>query len=528
MILTQEQKTIGGNNFLNALGAVRREFLLKSLQAPRIGPYYFGYGGPPKEPVRAAIVGTGNEGCEAMIRQSSPEYLRYVAYFDLRPTQLKRVANQFKKTYGPDGEKVRSMESWKDLLNNKDVEAVVIATPLWTHAQLAVEAMQAGKHVLCEKLMARTITDAKEMVRVADQTKKILSIGHQRHYSTLYANVLEVVKSGIIGDIKHIRALWHRNNTWEYRPSEFNTANEYARAHLEDKTIPRRTVNGEEYILSDGWCPPIPTEDIGKESDYKKYGYESVEELVRWRLFNRTGGGLMAELGSHQLDACSLFLNKVHPVAVTAFGGHQYYRTRFEKARREAHDHVYCLFEMPGDVTLTYTSINTNSLHGYGEILYGAKGTLAVMNERDIFLFKEKDPNSPKGPYEQPVGTTKGADGKWNLTPAVNSNLSPDGVLADAALGRASWFVPAGESAPFSNRGYKEEIEAFADAVRNPERKVRCDGRVALADTVMALAANVAMAERKNERMEFNAKWYDPAASEVPDPRPTGNGVAGR
>jgi hypothetical protein len=222
-----------------------------------------------------------------------------------------------------------------------------------------------------------------------------------------------------------------------------------------------------------------------------------------------------------------LFLNKVHPIAVTAFGGHQYYRTRFEKSHREAHDHVYCLFEMPNGVTLTYTSINTNSLHGYGEILYGTKGTLAVMNERDIFLFKEMDPGSPKGPYEQSVGTVKGADGKWNLTPAVNHALSPDGVLADAALGRASWFVPAGESAPFSNRGYHEEIEAFADAVRNPERKVRCDGRVALADTVMALAANVAMAERKNERMEFQTKWYDPAATEVPDPRTT-NGVAGR
>src|SRR3954465_10305503 len=122
MILNQEQKTIGGNNFLNALGAVRRDFLLKSIQAPRIGPYYFGYGGPPKEPVRAAIVGTGNEGCEAMIRQSSPEYLRYIAYFDIRPTQQKRAAGQFKKSYGAaDGEKVRLMESWNDLLNNKDV-----------------------------------------------------------------------------------------------------------------------------------------------------------------------------------------------------------------------------------------------------------------------------------------------------------------------------------------------------------------------------------------------------------------------
>src|SRR4051794_14563203 len=109
MILNQEQKTIGGNNFLNALGAIRRDFLLKSMQTPRIGPYYFGYGDAPKEPVRAAIVGTGNEGCEAMIRQSSPEYLRYIAYFDLRPTQQKRAAAQFKKSYGPEGEKVRLM-----------------------------------------------------------------------------------------------------------------------------------------------------------------------------------------------------------------------------------------------------------------------------------------------------------------------------------------------------------------------------------------------------------------------------------
>jgi predicted dehydrogenase len=525
MILTQEQKTIGSHNFLNALGAVRRDFLLKSLQAPRMGPYYFGYGGPPKEPVRAAIVGTGNEGCEAMIRQSSPEYLRFIAYYDIRPTQQKRAAAQFKKSYGnAEGQKVRLTESWKDLLGNKDVEAVVIATPLWTHAQLAVDALRAGKHVLCEKLMARTITDAKEMVRVAEKEKKVLAIGHQRHYSTLYANVLEVVRSGLLGDIKHIRALWHRNNTWEYRPSEFNTANDFARAYLEDKTVPRRFVNGEEYILSDGWCPPIPPEDQAKESEYKKFGYDSAEELVRWRLFNRTGGGLMAELGSHQLDACSLFLNKVDPVAVTAFGGDQYYHKRFPKSRREAHDHVYCLYEMPGAVTLTYTSINTNSLHGYGEILYGTKGTLAVMNERDIFLFKEMDPGAPKGPYEQSVGTVKGGDGNWTLTPAVNSALSPDGILADAGLGRASWFVPAGESAPFSNRGYHEEIEAFADAVRNPDRKVRCDGRVALADTVMALAAN---AERKNERIEFQTRWYDPAAPEVPDPRPT-NGVAGR
>ena len=72
-------------------------------------------------------------------------------------------------------------------------------------------------------------------------------------------------------------------------------------------------------------------------------GYKSLDELVRWRLYNRTGGGLMAELGSHQLDACSIFLGKKHPLAVTGIGG-----TFFYTDGREVDDHVFVTFEFPG------------------------------------------------------------------------------------------------------------------------------------------------------------------------------------
>src|SRR5947208_12419385 len=102
-----------------------------------------------------------------------------------------------------------------------------------------------------------------------------------------------------------------------------------------------------------------------------------MEELVRWRLFNRTGAGLMAELGSHQLDACSIFLGKVHPLAVSGVGGKFFYHDD-----REIDDHVYCTFEFPGKghfgdkeqktikdkndvVVVTYSSINTNSFEAY-------------------------------------------------------------------------------------------------------------------------------------------------------------------
>ena len=62
--------------------------------------------------------------------------------------------------------------------------------------------------------MAHSIADCKAMIQAAKDNNVILSIGHQRHYSMLYANALEVVKSGVFGEIKHIRALWHRNNSW--------------------------------------------------------------------------------------------------------------------------------------------------------------------------------------------------------------------------------------------------------------------------------------------------------------------------
>lgn len=495
MYLTPEQIEIGKRNFLTALGTMRRDYLEKSLASPAIGSYYFGYGKPSGGAVRAAIVGTGNEGCEALIQQSSPDYIEFVAYHDIRPTQITRARRYFGALYGKDrGEKVAFHDTYASLLADKNVEAVVIATPLWTHAQLAIDALKAGKHVLCEKLIARNIKDAKAMVRAAEESKRLLAVGHQRHYSALYDNAMFVVRSGILGDIRHIRALWHRNNTF---PS-----------------LDRKSIN-------DGWSPEIPDDDRkAAESgklDTKKYGYRSIEHLVRWRLYDDTGGGLMAELGSHQLDACSLFLNKVHPKLVSAAGGKHFFTDD-----RECEDHVYCTYEMPGGVVVTYSSINTNALEGYGEIVTGTKGTLLVMNERDAMLFREREGSDSKRSQEMNVrvAADKGPDGKSAQRMAATDSLAThsDAALAQFALERAiqmSVSRPDGTRATMVDRGYRGEMEAFAFAVRNPGAPLRCDGRVALADAVMALSANVAM--RTRQRLVFKDAWYDPASDEVPD-----------
>ena len=72
--------------------------------------------------------------------------------------------------------------------------------------------MKAGKHVFTEKLMAHSVAECKEMCQVARETNRLLAVGHQRHYSVLYDNANYLVQNDVLGDIRHIRALWHRNN----------------------------------------------------------------------------------------------------------------------------------------------------------------------------------------------------------------------------------------------------------------------------------------------------------------------------
>jgi predicted dehydrogenase len=248
--------------------------------------------------------------------------------------------------------------------------------------------------------------------------------------------------------------------------------------------------------------------------------------LVRWRLFNRTGGGLMAELGSHQLDACSIFLSRhdgqtsrpVRPIAVTAVGGKHFYTDN-----RDVDDHVYCIYEFPGKtyprntndrVVVTYSSINTNGFEPYGECVMGTKGTLVVSQEETAMLWG-----------------TGGRSTSVSVTPAGaldSSGSVPGSASAGTRLGQDA----IGSETP--SRGYREEMEHLAFIIRNlnqgmssdrerPEMKLRCDGEKAMADAIMALTANLAMdANNNNRRIEFQDAWYNVDSNEVPD----GNRVA--
>lgn len=507
--MTPEQKEIGKQNFQRVVGGLseadragqggvtRRRFMQGLLAAGAVAPIsaaaYFGYNNNSfrERPVKAGLIGSGDEG-GVLVGEHNPAFVEFVAYSEIRPSNRERIfrgepsgpRRGFNYHYGNDARnRIRLYEDYREMLRNPEIEMVVIALPLHLHAQATIDALQAGKHVLCEKLMAWNIPQCKQMIAAADSADKLLSIGHQRHYSLLYAHALEVMQSGVLGDVHHIRALWHRNNT-----------------------------------VRDSWMPSIKEEDRrALEGRIRQLGYKNMEELVRWRLYNRTGGGLMAELGSHQLDACSIFLGKVLPIAVTAVGGKHFY-----KDDREVEDHVYCIYEFPGKnydrskgpnnpnndiVTVTYSSISTNSFEPYGECIMGSKGTMIVESEQNVYLY---------GGSGRSTAVSAGSTGG---RPALEASDS-----TNPAERRAS-EIGAGALAATPSRGYREEMDHLAYCIRMREQGMesdrdqlqpRCHGRQAMADAIVALTANMAMQDPQNKRVVFNPDWFDAAKPDVP------------
>jgi predicted dehydrogenase len=514
--LTPEERALGRTNANTAIGITRRDFL-KAAPAlgagTAMGAYFFGYA-PIDKPVRAAIIGTGNEGCGAMIHDHNRAYVDFLGFCDIRPSQQKRALQEFSRhpdySTRADIDRLRKYADVDAMLADKDVEMVVIALPLWLHAPIAIKAMKAGKHVFCEKLMAHSVGECKAMCRVSNETNRLLAIGHQRHYSALYDNANYLVQNGLLGEIRHIRALWHRNNACPMIAKDKDGSLKY---DAQGNPIYVRDEAGNIRYF-DGWKPDIPKDDLNV--DYAKYGYQSLDELVRWRLYNRTGAGLMAELGSHQLDACSIFLGKKHPLAVTGIGG-----TFFYKDGREVDDHVFVTFEFPGKedkdrVVVTYSSINTNDFEKYGEEVYGSRATMIVESEKDLLLFKEVDRNTFKGSGGS-RSTSVSVEAK-GAKPALETSPSTAAPMAATSLGGLATDAPS--------RGYREELEHFAYCVRNGDPnnyhateddklRPRCRGEVALADAVIALTSNLAMKQKR--RIDFSDAWFDSTKDDVPD-----------
>ena len=627
MNLTPEQREIGKENFLAAIGSkvTRRDFLKKSASSDLasgkgLGAYYFHYG-TIDQPVKIAVLGTGDEG-SVLIGGLNPKYVQVVAIADIRPYNQYRafhgdcysasaaaVRPGLMKKYGWKSEQQARgacavYNDYRELLADAEklgLEGVIIGLPLHLHAPAAVEAMKHGCHVLTEKLMGHSVANCKEMARASQTYKKHLAIGHQRHYNILYDHATELIRDHVLGDLHYIRAQWHRGNlpgtdSWQmplpvgskaedvekdklYRewkewsaeaerlkaliaknetgvanitnmpdaqktPKLIDTAKRLSReksvAERElaewEKKIAQKLAQLSDMILIKGGelqgrtfksaadYGYIPEE---RQADGATYDRPAIEELIRWRLWNRTGGGLMAELGSHQLDAASIFVAAAHggkkqfPLSVSASGS----RSLFNSLDRDVDDHISALYDYPAPnydpadelgsqrkITVAYSTINGNGFGGYGETVFGTKGTLLIETEKEGLLYRTSAVNDK-------TRVAKSASGE------------PDIVIDDAGDKLSAAIGYQGVYATDVSRGYCEEIEHWAYCIRkNPEANAdmtddaaegkpklltRCRGEVAIWDAIIALATNISSDLR--ETVPFDPAWFDVASDATPE-----------
>lgn len=587
--LSSEEREVGKSNYYNAVTSYydvnRRDFLrgivaTGAVSGAGLGAAYFGYG-QVKDPVRVAVIGTGDEG-NVLIGGANPNYVDVKAICDIRPfgqhrafhgdcssasSLVRRPGLISVAGYKDEAEARRNVKVYDGsnggimaCLDDPDIEAVIIALPLWLHAPVAALAMKRNLHVLTEKLMAHNVAQCKVMGRMAAEGEDkngnplLLATGHQRHYNVKYENAVNLIRWGLLGQIHHIRAQWHRGNlpgrdSWSMPlPGGEKQANGemYTKiaSDLKYRENKLKTATGSDIGRLQAEIAQWTAWDADKEIDPKAHGYQDFalgdlmftaeEELHRWRLFNRTGAGLMAELGSHQLDAVSIFLSslrnddkKVHPLSVHAVGGRQ-----IMPYDRDAGDHIYCTFEFPGPeyspsfdvgyydrvrdypsngvpgyeqdpnkkVVVTYSTINGNGFGGWGEVVMGSKGTLILDKETDVLLYRNSDTSSKVG--------VKKEEGGYALDTSASGDF-------------AAPMAQTAASGPVS-RGYREEIEHWAYCIRNPDpaNQPRCYPEVAMGDAVIALGANVALKnshEGKGGYLEYKEEWFDIDNDATPD-----------
>jgi predicted dehydrogenase len=330
MNLTPEQEALGRRNFLKALAGTPALAAFGAAAAFK-GPVRGG-------PVKVGFIGVGGQG-RALLRNTDAAFTEVRALCDVNPNHLAAADEILRAASKPPA---KHYEDWREMLQKEDIEGVVMAPPLFLHTEMAAGCLEAGRHVLCEKMMAWDEAGCRRMQEAAQKSGKLLEIGYQRFYNPVYQAAYDgIVKAGALGEVYHARLAWHRNGNWrrnEQPPPNFD-----------------------------------PT----------RWGYPDWEHLVNWRLYWKYSKGLLAELSSHQVNIANWFFG-AEPEAVSGTGGvHRW------KDGREVEDHLYTTWEYPGGRTVVFSSIESNAFDDYYEMFMGTKGTLILRRETDAMLFEE-------------------------------------------------------------------------------------------------------------------------------------------
>jgi predicted dehydrogenase len=291
--------------------------------------------------LNVALIGYGEEGQLLLECLLNIEGVRLAALCDIWDYHRNQGERYMQKL----GNQVHAYENYEDLLaKEKDLHAVVIATPDFCHAPMTNTCLKAGLHVYCEKMMSNTIDGARSMVKTMRETGKLLQIGHQRRSNPRYLFTLNRLlhEAQFCGRLTASQAQWNR-------------------AVKEDFGWPKK------YELP--------------QSLLAKYGYKDMHQFRNWRWYKGLGGGPLSDLGAHQIDIFNWWLG-VLPKSVIASGGLDYYKNH------DWPDNAMVIYEYPlaqGTARAFYQVQTTTSAGGgYFETFMGDDGTIRMSEDPSL------------------------------------------------------------------------------------------------------------------------------------------------
>ncbi len=233
----------------------------------------------PNDKLNLGIIGVAHQG-QYDLNNVATENI--VALCDVDATSLARAAKRFPAA--------RCYSDFRRLLEQKDIDAVVIATPDHTHAVATVTALRSGRDVYCEKPLTHTISECRIVMETARKTRRVTQIGTQIHAGSNYRRVVELVQGGVIGSVTDV-------HVWV-------DAVYGQKAHPEPTaTIPA----GLNYNL---WLGPVP---------FRPYSSDYLPQ--HWRNWWHFGGGALADFGCHYIDLPHWALDLREPVSAEAVSG---------------------------------------------------------------------------------------------------------------------------------------------------------------------------------------------------------------
>lgn len=406
------------------------------------------------EPVQYGFIGTGSRGSYLLGHLSKIDTGRCTAVCDINQTALDHGAQVI-------GANPQKFKDYRELLGAKNIDAVLIAVPLFEHFRVTRDSLEAGKHVFCEKSLVFKPEEVHGLrALTAAHPKQVLQVGLQRRYSKFYQAVRDMVEKGVLGDVKHVYAQWHRDPGWTMK------------------------------------------------------GDPKTNRLANWRLFREYSGGLTAELASHQIDVSDWMLGAT-PEFVMGLG-----EQNTMHDGRDINDNIQLIFRYPGGKKLLYSAICTSShlplLNGtrteMGELIMGTEGSVHITVGDDThpataMWFPE--PPKPRASGEKKEAFKAGA----TMVSAAGGKSLPILLPKDQVTGNEGfldrelkfarrWLYTKGVMVPEEDKNPVDtELESFFENIRDGKRP-RADVEVGLEDSIAVMLANLCMDQER--RVYFN------------------------